>query len=185
MDLALVVRARQGDEVAFTRLAETSSGWLLAVARLILHDSYLAEDAVQDALIDAWRRLPSLREPERFEAWLRQLVVRRCIDRTRHEGRRRISEIGLLAAEASSASDSQQQVALRDELERGLRQLTGEQRAVLVLTYYLDLPIAESARTLGIPEGTMKSRLDRARSALRAALEAQERGTRVTKERFA
>lgn len=162
-----------------------ASGRLLAVARLVVRDRQLAEEAVQDALLDAWRRLPSLREPERFDAWMRRLLIRRCIDRARTEGRHRVHEVESPAWEGPIDNDSQDAMALRDQIERGLRQLTAEQRAVLVLTYYLDLPLAESASTLGIPEGTMKSRLDRARSAMRAALEAQERSSRFTKERFA
>jgi hypothetical protein len=80
----LVVRARGGDADAFSELAARSIGRLTAVARLVLRDEYAAQDAVQDALIEAWRSLPGLREPDRFDAWMRRLLVRSCFKGVRH-----------------------------------------------------------------------------------------------------
>ena len=182
MDPELVILARGGDHDAFARLVASSIGRLNAIARLILRDYALAEDAVQDCFVDAWRSLPGLRDPERFQAWLTRLLIRSCQD-TRRRARRRIIEMPLLADDGPSIADHQATFAVIDQLERGLRRLTIDERAVLVLTYYLDLPIAESASVLGIPTGTMKSRLHRAISALRATVDADERPMPATAER--
>ena len=183
MDRDLVLQARAGDRDAFSRLAAGSLGRLNAVARLIVRDDGRAEDAVQDALVDAWRDLRALRDPDQFDAWLYRLLIRACQDTTRRERRRRTVELPLLAIDGPPIPDAQHLTALSDQVERGLRRLTVEQRSVLVLTYYLDLPLGEAAATLGIPLGTMKSRLHRALDALRASLEADERVTTQPAER--
>ena len=174
MDRDLVVRAREGDHDAFAQLVARSIGRLNAVARLILNDYARAEDAVQDAFVDAWRDLRGLRDPDRFDAWLNRILVRACQNVRRRDRRRQTFEISLVT-EGPASSDAQSQVANSDLLERGLRRLTIEQRSVLVLTYYLDLPQAEAAATIGIPVGTLKSRLSRAIDALRAELAADDR----------
>lgn len=181
MDRRLVERARDGDHAAFCALVERHVGRMTGTARLILRDADAAEDAVQDALLETWRSLPTLRDPDRFDAWSRRLLIRSCMAHGRHRRDRAAREITLAfeSDRGPSVSDSQRSVADRDQLEGALRLLTVDQRAVLVLAYYLDLPIAEAAQALGIPVGTMKSRLHRALDALRAALEA---GTRT--ERF-
>jgi RNA polymerase sigma-70 factor (ECF subfamily) len=170
----LVVRAQGGDHDAFARLVAGSIGRLTATARLILRDTVAAEDAVQDALVDAWRDLPGLRDPDRFAAWLNRILVRHCLDARRTRGRLGRIEVELPTLEPS-VEDAQRRISIGDQLERGLRRLTPEQRTVLVLAYYLDLPLADAASALGIPVGTMKSRLNRAVAALRAALDADER----------
>jgi RNA polymerase sigma-70 factor (ECF subfamily) len=175
MDRDLVLQARAGDRDAFSRLAAGSLARLNAVARLIVRDDGRAEDAVQDALVDAWRDLRGLRDADRFDAWLNRLLVRACQDTTRRERRRRTVELPLFAIDGPPVPDTQHITALSDEIERGLRRLTVEQRSVLVLTYYLDLTLGEAAAALGIPLGTMKSRLHRALGALRASLEADQR----------
>jgi RNA polymerase sigma factor (sigma-70 family) len=182
MDPELVMLARGGDHDAFARLVSGSIGRLNAIARLILRDYALAEDAVQDAFVDAWRSLPGLRDPERFQAWLTRLLIRSCQD-TRRRARRRTIEIPLLAGDGPDVADHQTTFAVIDQIERGLQGLTIDQRTVLVLTYYLDLPIAEAASVLGIPTGTMKSRLHRAISALRATVDADDRPFATTAER--
>jgi RNA polymerase sigma factor (sigma-70 family) len=183
MDRDLVFQARAGDRDAFSRLAASSLTRLNAVARLIVRDDGRAEDAVQDALLDAWRDLRGLRDVDRFDAWLYRLLIRACQDTTRKERRRRTIELPLLAIDGPPIPDTQHVTALADEIERGLRRLTVEQRSVLVLIYYLDLPLGEAAATLGIPLGTMKSRLNRALGALRASLEADQRVTAQPAER--
>jgi RNA polymerase sigma-70 factor, ECF subfamily len=175
MDVDLVVRARAGDHDAFAELARGSIGRLTAAARLILHDEYRAQDAVQDCLVDAWRDIRGLRDPERFDAWLHRLLVHACHDRARRDRRRGLVEIELDRSGASVEQVVGPSVETRDSLERALRRLSHDHRMVLVLTYYLDLPQADAAQALGIPYGTMKSRLNRATHALRAALEADER----------
>jgi RNA polymerase sigma-70 factor (ECF subfamily) len=182
MDPELVVRARQGDHDAFARLVAGSIGRLNAIARLILRDYALAEDAVQDCFVDAWRSLPGLRDPERFQAWLTRLLVRSCQD-TRRRTRRRTVELPLLTSDGPGVEDHQARFAVIDQLERGLQRLTVDERTVLVLTYYLDLPNAETASILGIPSGTVKSRLHRAILALRATVDADDRPVATTAER--
>ena len=174
MDRDLVVRAREGDHDAFAQLVARSIGRLNAIARLILNDYARAEDAVQDALVDAWRDLRGLRDPDRFDAWLNRLLVRACQNARRRDRRRQAIELPIVT-DGPASSDAQAQVANADLLERGLRRLTLEQRSVLVVTYYLDLPQAEAAASIGIPVGTLKSRLSRAIDALRAELAADER----------
>ena len=146
---------------------------MFAIARLILRDRDGAQDAVQEALVHAWRELPRLRDPDRFGAWLHRLVVNACADQGRHQ-RRWSAEIRVIPVEPTT-DDGARSLADRDELERGFRRLKPDQRAVVVLHHYLGLPIPEVAETLGIPEGTAKSRLHYAMEALRAALEADAR----------
>jgi RNA polymerase sigma factor (sigma-70 family) len=184
MDRELVIQARGGDHDAFARLASGSIGRLNAIARLILSDQSRVEDAVQDALVDAWRNLRGLRDPERFDAWLNRILVRSCQDMRRLDRRRRLIELPL-ADNDSGTGDLQASVAVTDQLERGLRRLTVDQRTVLVLSYYLDLSLADAAATLGIPVGTMKSRLNRAVDALRASIDASERLPGYQAERLA
>jgi RNA polymerase sigma-70 factor (ECF subfamily) len=143
------------------------------VAVLIMRDSERAKDAIQEALIRAWRDLPSLRDPERYEAWQRQLLVRSCIDELRR-GRRLSVEVELLDIDIPRADDSRS-VDDREALERAFRLLDADQRAVVVLHYYEGLPLDEAAAALRVPVGTAKSRLHRARATLRAALDADAR----------
>src|SRR3954454_14783461 len=171
MDRDLVVRARAGDRDAFSLLASASIGRLNAVARLIVRDEGRAEDAVQDALVDAWRDLRGLRDPDRFDAWLNRLLVHACHDVARRSGRRIRIEVPLEPIHTRPVADIQQTHAISDEIERGFRRLTMEQRTVVVLVYYLDLPLADAAATLGVPVGTLKSRLNRSLKALRASME--------------
>jgi RNA polymerase sigma-70 factor, ECF subfamily len=174
MDQELVRRARDGDRVAFASLVTASIDALDRVARLITRDPDRAQDAVQEALIKAWRDLPSLRDVDRFEGWLRQLLVRSCIDELRR--RRRFSvEVELIDSMHPHVTDSAISIGDRDALERGFRRLDPEQRALVVLYHYQGLPLGEVAKALRIPVGTAKSRLFRARETLRAALEADSR----------
>jgi RNA polymerase sigma factor (sigma-70 family) len=178
----LVIRARGGDRDAFSELASRSIGRLTALARMILRDEYAAQDAVQEMFIEAWRSLPGLREPDRFDAWTRRLLVRACFRGVRRTRRVHAAEVRLTPADEPAVPGGEQRIALRDQLERGLSRLPQEQRAVVVLVYYLDLPLADAAESLGIPLGTTKSRLNRATSALRAALDADNRDTARARE---
>jgi len=171
----LVDRARRGDHEAFSVLAGGAVDRLYGIARLILRDTELAEDATQDALVRAWRDLPTLRDVERFDAWLYRIVVRSCTDIGRHRRRWR-AEITILPDEPVGP-DSASSLADRDQLERGLRRLNDGQRTILALTYFLGLSLAETADALQIPVGTAKSRLHYALEALRAALAADERSS--------
>lgn len=178
MQSDLVVRASAGDHAAFSELAAGAIAGLYRLAHLILRDGELANDAVQNALIAAWRDVRGLRDPERFDAWLHRLTVRACYRVAGIERRRAGREVELGPMHHSVAVDDDQRLlAVRDELEQGFKRLTAEERAVLVLHYYLDLPLAEAADVMGMPIGTMKSRLSRATQALRAAVDAQERAS--------
>jgi RNA polymerase sigma-70 factor (ECF subfamily) len=179
-----VERAREGDHDAFSSIVAASIGRLNAIARLILHDRDLAEDAVQDAFVDAWRSLPGLHDADRFDGWLTRVLVRTCQDARRRTSRRRTVEFPLLTDMGPRVPDHQMAVAASDAIERGLRALTIEQRTVLVLSFYLDLPVADAASILGIPVGTMKSRINRAITALRATIDADERPGVRTAERL-
>jgi RNA polymerase sigma-70 factor (ECF subfamily) len=174
MEADLVARAQAGDRLAFERLAVASVDRLNAVAFSILGDVHLAEDATQQALLNIWRDLPGLRDHARFEAWSYRLVVRACYA----EARRRpnwLPNVMERPAHEPLASDGRGSVADRDQLERGFRRLSIEQRAVVVLHFYADLPLDEVAEVLGVPVGTTHSRLNRAMNALRAALAADAR----------
>jgi len=169
----LVDRARSGDREAFGVLAGGAVDRLYSIARLILRDTDLAEDATQEALVRAWRDLPTLRDVERFDAWLYRLVVRSCADIGRHRRRWRAG-VTILPREPSE-SDRAAELADRDQLERGLRRLNEAQRTILVLNFYVGLSPSEAADALSIPVGTAKSRLHYAIEALRAAIAADER----------
>ena len=181
----LVERARRGDHDAFAVLAGAAIPRLDALARLILRDSERGKDAVQEALVRAWRDLPTLRDPDRFDAWLHRLLVHACTDEARRHRRHRV-EVELTPIDHPTIRDSAISLADRDALERGFRRLDPEQRALIVLHHYLDLSLPEVAETLRIPLGTAKSRLHRALSAMRASLEADARfGGEIVEGRFA
>jgi RNA polymerase sigma-70 factor (ECF subfamily) len=168
----LLEAARRGDHEAFEALAIAVSGRLYTVARLILRDTHLAEDAVQETLVHIWRSLPTLRDLDRFDAWSYRLVVNACADAGRQ--RRRLSaEVRLITPPAGS--DATAEAADRDQLERGFRHLSPDQRTVLVLHYYVGLPAREVAEVMGIPVGTAKSRIHYATEIMRAALEGDSR----------
>jgi RNA polymerase sigma-70 factor (ECF subfamily) len=181
----LVVRAREGDRAAFSELVAGSIGRLTAVARMILREEYAAQDAVQETFIEAWRSLPGLREPDRFEAWLRRLLVRACFKAVRRGRRVNAVEIRLTPADEPAIAGVERNLDIHDQLERGLARISADQRAAVVLVYYLDLPLADAAQAMGIPLGTTKSRLNRATQALRAAIEADDREPSRLGERIA
>ena len=180
----LVEQAQGGDDEAFTTLAGVVGDRCLAIAYRILRDIGRAEDAVQVAMVAAWRELPNLRDPDRFEAWLHRLLVNACYAEARRAerwlGRRRRPRprAGAGRPEGTVTVDD------RDQLERGFRRLPPEQRAVFVFHHYLGLSIPEVAERLDIPLGTAKSRLRYATTGLRAALDADFRGG-AAKERSA
>jgi RNA polymerase sigma-70 factor (ECF subfamily) len=171
----LVCRARDGDHEAFTALATAAFDRLHRTARLILRSDDRAADAVQEALVAAWLHVRAIRDPDRFDAWLHRLLVHACYREARRSRRREATELQMETPRDASHDDTQERTALVDQLERGFRRLTPEQRAVLVVHHYLGLGDAEAAVVLDIAAGTFKSRLHRATVALRAALEADAR----------
>jgi RNA polymerase sigma-70 factor (ECF subfamily) len=185
MQRDLVMRAKSGDADAFASLAAEAFGQLYRTASLILRSNDRAADAVQEALTAAWVHIRAVRDPDRFDAWLHRLVVNACYGELRRAKRREVVEIRMPALDVGGHGDAQDATAMRDQLERGFRRLTPEQRAVLVVHHYLGLPDADAAMVLGIPVGTYKARLHRATHAMRAALEAEERTAAVTTESLA
>lgn len=154
-------------------LVVAHGGRLQAVAHRILRDFDLAEDATQAAFVRIWKSLPTLRDPERFEAWSYQLLVRACHAEAR---RSRHWAPGLRLVETDAPIDDPAVgIADRDQLERAFRSLSVDHRAVVVLHHYLDLPLADVADVLGIPVGTVGSRLHYAMKGLHAALDAAAR----------
>jgi len=176
MDTVLVMRAQRGDEEAFASLAVAAGDRLHAVAHRILRDTDLAEDATQQALLTIWRDLPQLRDPARFDAWSYRILVRACYAEAKRM-RRWTPNIRLLPADEPTAPDGLGSVVDRDQLERGFRRLSLDHRTVVVLHHYLDLPLDQVADILGIPAGTVASRIHHAMRGLRAALDADARST--------
>lgn len=168
MDLELVERARQGDREAFTAIASASYARFHRVAYAVLRDRELAQDAVQTAMLAAWRELPGLRDPARFEAWAYRLLVNACYAESNR--RRRYLPNVLQERDEPVAADALAVLADRDQLERAFRHLPMEQRAVVVLHYLADQPLPRVAEILGIPEGTARSRDHRAMQTLRGVL---------------
>ena len=165
----LVERAGRGDHDAFAVLASAASARMDAAARLILRDRELARDAVQNALVRAWRDLPGLRDPDRFDAWLHRLLVNSCLDELRRVRRRPI-EVEILPIDEPTIGDSARRLADRDLVERALARLDPEHRALVVMHYFLGYPLPEAAASLGISLPAAKSRLHRAMDGLRRVL---------------
>jgi RNA polymerase sigma-70 factor, ECF subfamily len=174
MERELVERAMHGDEEAFDTLVGRIGDSLHSVARRILRDTTLAQDATQQALLDAWRHLPQLRDPDRFEAWIYRLLVNACYAEARRERRHR-GNLRLLPHHGRGIPDSTSRIAIQDQLDGAFRLLSIEHRTVVVLVHYLGLSPTEAAERMGTPAGTARSRLHYALQQLRAALEADAR----------
>jgi RNA polymerase sigma factor (sigma-70 family) len=175
MESALVERARRGDREAFGVIAEASMARLFNLAQLMLGDTDLAEDVVQEALIVSWRDLRALRDVERFEPWLTRILVR-CVYRATKSERRHVERRDLLPIQDAITPASAADLENRELIDRGFRRIKPEFRAVLVVHHYLGLSDKEAAEILGVPAGTVKSRLHRATAAMRAAIDADTRG---------
>ena len=182
MQRALVDQAKQGDPEAFDALARQVGDRCMAIAFRILRDADLADDAVQSALIAAWRDIRTLRDAERFEPWLHRILVNECFAEARRR-RRWSASIRALPQPDSGDSRDIRTVNDRDQLDRGFRRLTLEQRAVLVFHHYLGMTSEQVAERLGIPVGTAKSRIHHATLALRASLDADARTSAPPQER--
>jgi RNA polymerase sigma-70 factor, ECF subfamily len=174
MERRLVERAMHGDEEAFDLMVGRIGDSLYSVARRILRDTTLAQDATQQALLDAWRNLPRLRDPDRFEAWVYRLLVNACHAEARRE-RRQSGNLRLLPQDEASTSDTGSNIANQEQLDHAFRQLSVEHRTVVVLVHYMGLTHAEAAESMGTPVGTARSRLHYALQSLRAAIESDAR----------
>jgi RNA polymerase sigma-70 factor, ECF subfamily len=172
MDRILVERARDGDREAFGILAASVVDRLFATARAVLRDADRAEDAAQETLVRCWRDFPSLKDVDRFEPWLRKLLMHAITDEFRR-GRRFDAKVRVLREEPAFEVGSS--LEDRDRLDRAFQRLSFDHRTVLVLHHLQGLSVAEVADTLGIPVGTAKSRLHYAVDSMRALLEADSR----------
>ena len=163
----LVERAREGDHDAFAELVHGSIARLDTAARLILRDPELARDAVQEGLLRAWRDLRSLLDPDRFDAWLHRLTVNACLDLARRRRRRPI-EVEIVPLFTPSTPDPADAVADRALVDAVMRRLDEQGRSIVVLHYFLGMPLSEVATCLGLPIGTVKSRLHRSLDEMRS-----------------
>jgi RNA polymerase sigma-70 factor (ECF subfamily) len=164
-----VERARDGDDVAFAQLVDLNGDRCYAIAYRMLRDVGRAQDAVQQAFLIAWRELPRLRDPERFGPWLHRLLVNACYEELRRH-RRWTTRIRSLSIDGAVEDDPMISVTDRDTLDRAFGRLTPEHRAVFVLHHHTGLRVAEIADIVGVPVGTVKSRLHYATRTLRAAI---------------
>jgi len=181
---ALVEQAKRGDREAFDELARLTGDRCMAIAFRILRDFDHADDAVQAALLTAWREIRALRDADLFEPWLHRILTNACYSEARRQ-RRWSAGIRVLHVEPVHEPDDFLTIESRDQLDRAFRRLTLEQRAVLVFHHYLGLPLPEVADRLGVPLGTVKSRMYHAKRALRAGLEADARTPGASQERTA
>jgi RNA polymerase sigma factor (sigma-70 family) len=176
MDTDLVTQAQNGDKAAFAAIAAALADRYLAASHRILRDIALAEDATQQALLAIWQDLPQLRDPARFDAWSYRLLVRACYAEA-GRARRWAPNLRLLETDEPAAPDGLNGVVDRDQLDRAFRRLPIDQRVVVVLRHYLELSLEEVATTLGVPPGTVASRIHYAMRGMRAALDADARPT--------
>jgi RNA polymerase sigma-70 factor (ECF subfamily) len=174
LDRDLVEQAQRGDREAFAILARSHGDRLMAIAQRILRDVGRAEDAVQQTLVIAWRELPGLRDPDRFDARIPRRLVNSSYAAARRS-REWNANVRFLPIDGPAGPDETLSLDDHDRLERGFRRLPPDQRAILVFTHYLGLTPTEIAERLGIPVGTANSRLHYAHRAMRAAIEADER----------
>ena len=169
MRTRLVEQAREGDDAAFTELVDLDGDLCYAIAFRILRDAERAQDAVQQAFLLAWRELPRLRDPERFGPWLHRLLVNACYEELRRH-RRWSAHIRVLPVDGPDGPDPTVSVDDRDALDRAFERLTPQHRAVFVLHHHAGLSLAEVAEVVGVPVGTVKSRLHYATRTLRTAI---------------
>jgi RNA polymerase sigma-70 factor, ECF subfamily len=170
----LISAAQRGSQEAFVDLVRLRGDHLFAIAHRIMRDVDRAQDALQDALVVAWRDLPTLRDPDRFDAWIHRLLTHVCVAQATRE-RRRTTYLRALPSDGPPGPDAFGAVADRDQLDRGFARLTPEERAILVLRHYVGYDPVEIAALMGLPGGTVRSRLHHAHRAMRAALEAEAR----------
>lgn len=171
------LRVVGGRADAFRRLVDRELDRAYRLAAVILADRVEADDAVHDAALAAWSRFGDLRDPAAFEGWFRRILVNACRDRLRARARHRVVDLGreLVEAEHPRVADASEATADRDALDGVLRTLDADHQIVVVLRFHADLTVPAIAAALGLPEGTVKSRLHHAMGRLRRALEEAER----------
>jgi RNA polymerase sigma-70 factor (ECF subfamily) len=174
---SLVDLARSGDAAAFESLVRSRMDATYRVSLAILGDGADAADATQETFVAAWRQLPRLRDLDRFDAWFQRVAVNACRMTLRARGRRRVREIPMaeLGGADERALGAPPARSDAERLRSALRRLTLDQRAVLALHHLEGRTVAEVAEILGIPVGTAKSRLFKARAELDKALREERR----------
>ena len=182
MDRDLILRAQAGDQRAFDALALADYPRLYKVALGILRDPSHAEDATQQAYLDIWRNIQRLRDPAKFEPWSYRLLVHACYAEARRTAKW-IPDTEVAPRHEPRAADAYTTIIDRDELEQGFRQVTVDQRAVIVLHYLLDMTLEQVADVLGLRQGTVNSRLSRGMDAMRKAMGADFEAQRRTETR--
>jgi RNA polymerase sigma-70 factor, ECF subfamily len=185
MQQGLVQRAQAGDHDAFSVLVRASFPRLYRVARLILRDQDRAQDAVQEALVLAWKHVRALRDADAWDAWLHRLTVRACYRSAKTMRRRDLVELHVMPDDRPGEADPSTSLAERDQFARAIERLTIDQRAVIVLHFYLDLPLTAAAEVLDIPIGTAKSRLNRGLESMRADVDPETTPRGIFRERSA
>ena len=180
---ALVRRARTGDAAAFEILIDSRIDRCYRLAWSILSNDADAADATQDALVAAWRQLPRLRDPATFDGWLNRIVANAALKARRHRVRlREVSVRPAYPADETPQPEPRRDLHARtamdefvdnDAIGRAFDRLRSQDRVILVLHHVEERPVAEIARSLGIPVGTAKWRLHAARRALEKAMEAE------------
>jgi RNA polymerase sigma-70 factor (ECF subfamily) len=180
MEPALVENARAGDRAAFDSLVRSRIDAMYRTSLAVLGDEADAADAVQETFISAWRHCSELRDPDLFDAWLGRINLNACRAQLRHRGRQRVREVRLPDPDdgretASTDPALDERTAGAGVFDRAFARLSVDDRAVLVLHHLEERPVAEIAKVLGPPEGTIKSRLHRARAALESALAKESR----------
>jgi RNA polymerase sigma factor (sigma-70 family) len=168
----LVTAARAGDRDAFRALVEPHLAIALGASTVLTGSAADAADAVQEALLSAWQGLDGLREPDAFPAWFRRQVIRAASRAGRARQRGRVVE---LDASLAMATDDLDRVVQGRTLGRAFARLDEADRLLLTLHHVWDLPVAETAQILGVPGGTVKSRVHYAMDRLRAAYDAEDR----------
>lgn len=184
VQIELVERARSGDHDAYSALVRSATPRLYGAAKLILRDPDRAQDAVQEALILAWRHIGAVRDAQAWDAWLYRLTVRACHRLARTHSRRDLVELNVVTdREPLAGGDFPTAMAEQDRMAREVSKLPLDQRTVMVLHFYLDLPLTDAAEILEIPLGTAKSRLHRGLAALRAGIGHERADLRPVQER--
>ena len=172
---SLVQRAQGGDADAFDALVDLDIDRCTAIAYRITRDHAIADDAVQQAFILAWRELRRLRDPDRYEIWLHRVLVNACYAELRRQRSWRNRIVSLTLDGAGPAADEVRSADDRDALERAFARLSPDRRAMFVLHHHAGLPLGAIADVLGLPLGTVKSRMHYSTEVLRAALVADGR----------
>ena len=163
-------------EARFVRYVESRLADHYRLASVILGDQTEAQDAVQDAMEQAWRDWGALRDADRFDAWVARMVVNECRDRLRRRRRRPVTDISEQLTATLASPDQLRDAVERDAIGRAFHVLNADQRIAVTLRFYADLTVEQIAERVGAPAGTIKSRLHHALALLHAELASATRG---------